>query len=484
MKVLFYSLFNNFLPPFATQLELIKQEQDKGNEIFILKCNGVLDSCHANIKHSIIKCGRCQERADNFSKLLQIPKENVLNFKSTSSSITFNIPDFKNTAELMKFSYDGINIGRGVASNIISRYRDFHVTSEKYHDLIELQLKMALSTYLNGKRVIEEIKPDLIYIYNGRLGEIRPIIQLAQKLGIDYTSYVSGSSMKKYRTFKNSVVHNPNAFQKDLNSTWENAEESTRIKVGRSFFENNRHNTVKNFPSYLDGQTRNKLPENFSSDQTNIAIFNSSEDEQATFDEWKTHLYKEQNQGIEKIVHKFANQKSIHFYLRVHPNLGKVVNKQMEEINNFSFPNLTVIPPDSEVDTYALMDACDKVITFGSTTGVEATYWQKPSILFGKSYYDHLDCVYQPNSVEELNTLIMDKNLKAKPKANALKYGYYVLENGTNHQFADIRDVNDVYFMKKNLGKISINTFIYILKNLPDLLKHQKLNKLYDQYES
>lgn len=484
MKVLFYSLFNNFLPVFATQLEFIKEEQNKGNEVFILKCNGILDSCHANIKHSIIKCGRCQERVDRFAKILAIPQQNVFNFKYTEEAKSFKSPRFNSTDELLKYEFKGINIGRGVASNIISRFRDFSITSEKYHSLIELQLKMAINTYLNGKRVMEEIKPDLVYIYNGRQAEDRPIIQVAKKMNIEFITYVSGSNMKKYRTFKNSVVHNLLAVQKDISFTWKTANVTTRIEKGKSFFEKNINNNNKELPSFTENQKRNKLPKKFSKEKINIAIFNSSEDEVKTFDDWKTHLYEEQNQGITIIMEAFKDVKDIHFYLRVHPNLGTVRNKQVEEIEAFSFQNLTVIPPNSEIDTYALMQACDKVITFGSSTGVEATYWQKPSILFGKSYYDHLDCVYQPNSVEELSSLILDKNLKAKPRANALKYGYYVLEHGTNLQLADIHDANDVYFMNKNLGKISINTFIYILKNLPDLLKHQKLNKFYDQYES
>ena len=78
--------------------------------------------------------------------------------------------------------------------------------------------------------------------------------------------------------------------------------------------------------------------------------------------------------------------------------MSKVNNAQLDEINTFNYANLKIIGPDEDIDTYKLMDIADKVISFGSTTGIEATFWGATSILFGKSFYMHLDAAYQPNS--------------------------------------------------------------------------------------
>src|SRR5690606_20179770 len=135
---------------------------------------------------------------------------------------------------------------------------------------------------------------------------------------------------------------------------------------------------------FTDTQTQNKLPDNFDPSKTNIAIFNSSEDELKVIEDWKNDIYSSQNDAITSIVKNYLKNPDFHFYLRVHPNLGKLDNAQSKEIEKMDFKNLTVIPAFSKIDSYALMDACDKTITFGSSIGLEATYWRKPSILFGK----------------------------------------------------------------------------------------------------
>src|SRR5690606_23151032 len=93
-------------------------------------------------------------------------------------------------------------------------------------------------------------------------------------------------------------------------------------------------------------------------------------------------------------------------------------------------PNLHIIPPESPLDSYALMDACEKVVSFSSTMGVEAGYWQTPSILIGHAFYEDLGCCYRPQSHEEVIQLILEKNLAPKPREGSLKYGHYMISNG------------------------------------------------------
>jgi hypothetical protein len=91
--------------------------------------------------------------------------------------------------------------------------------------------------------------------------------------------------------------------------------------------------------------------------------------------------------------------------------------------------NFTIIEPKSPISTYALIDNCDKVVVFGSTTGPEAAYWGKPTILLSYCIYSLLDICYIPNNSQELDELINNKELIAKDINNALKYGYYRMNN-------------------------------------------------------
>ncbi len=70
--------------------------------------------------------------------------------------------------------------------------------------------------------------------------------------------------------------------------------------------------------------------------------------------------------------------------------------------------------PESSISTYAMMKHCDRVVSFGSTAGLEAAYWGKPSILAGTSFYRNLGATYNPRTHEDLVALIMAERLPPK----------------------------------------------------------------------
>ena len=90
-------------------------------------------------------------------------------------------------------------------------------------------------------------------------------------------------------------------------------------------------------------------------------------------------------------------------------------------------PNATIIPPESKVSSYDLMEACEKIITFGSSTGLEACYWGKPSILIGHSGYELCGAVYHIKKLEEIIPSI-DGDLSPKPRMAAIKFAYFLLD--------------------------------------------------------
>ena len=104
-------------------------------------------------------------------------------------------------------------------------------------------------------------------------------------------------------------------------------------------------------------------------------------------------------------------------------------------------PNATVIPPESKVSSYDLMEACEKVISFGSSTGLEACYWGKPTILIGGGFawlvtrtdlighcgYESCGAVYHIKKLEDVMPAI-EGNLPAKPRMAAIKFAYFLLD--------------------------------------------------------
>ena len=220
-------------------------------------------------------------------------------------------------------------------------------------------------------------------------------------------------------------------FGKMIENLWKESplsdEEKTR--QASTYYEKRRHGIlIGDTKVYTKEQQDGLLPEGFQTDKRNFAIFNSSQDEiEALGDDFMTgRIFDTQYEAIAFMLeHADAD---IHFYLRIHPNLKGVMHKDHMDLYNLrKYANITVIPPESTVSSYALMDACEKVITFGSTTGVEACYWGKPSILVGRAYYEMTGACYHVHDKEEL---VRDLNGRLAPldRLGAIKYGYFQVD--------------------------------------------------------
>lgn len=481
MKVLLYS--NQGLAPLhlGIELENLERLHSEGKDIYIIKCNNKLDGCYFNPCHNLLGCAICQARSDVFHKKINIEKDKVFSLKSFKEAQSVKLPFFENLDALLEYEYEGIPIGRGVASSIISLRRDADINSHTENAFIEFQLRMAINVYLNFDFFIKKIQPDVLYFFNGRFAECYPLIGIAKKYNLPYISMEVSSSKNRFELFENSLPHSIKKREANLDLYWNNAPPETRDIEAQKWFEQKRNGTIKTGIIHTENQETNRLPQGYNPVKRNIAIFNSSEDEMKVIEEWHTDLYESQNEVIEKLVTHFQNNPELHFWLRVHPNLGKVDNAQSRGIAKLNFKNLTIIAPNSQVDTYALMQACEKTLTFGSNTGIEATFWGKPSILFGKSFYQKLDCVYHPKSYLDLYQLIESRNLAPKSKSSTYKHAYYVGNYGRPYKYFDYNGKFDSYYRNQKMKRIYPRTIFYFFKYIYNFRKWIKYNYIVRQ---
>jgi hypothetical protein len=434
MKVFFYYT-GSPTPIFETEMELIRKHEQSGDTIRVLQCTGNLSNCHWNNKHNNSQCAVCRSKFKNGWGVLN-PGKNVelKQFPPYEHMIADFPPAFNSVEDIIKYQYDNENIGYGAASTLITNFRDHRFDTKRYHKEIIRELSTAVEVYKTLKGEFEEFKPDRVYFFNGRITTQLPAKLLCKRMGIEYFSYEVANKLNSYRLMKNSTPHGVVSVEEInlIRSNWKSEHE----KIGELFFRQKRSgNNFENIPSYVKEQTKEVLPKSFNRKKKNIAIFNNTIDEYAGVEEWKNKIYEpDETAGIRKILESFESDNRYMFYLRVHPNMKEVsdTTSQLVDIRELSsrFKNLCVIWPKDDVDSYALMTACEKTITFCSTMGVEATYWGRPSILAGHAYYENFDCVYMPKTHEELVKLL-EEDIKPLPVESTLKYGYWEVTNGT-----------------------------------------------------
>jgi hypothetical protein len=410
---------------YETEIEIILNHQEKGDKIIQLVCNKELPACDINPFIEPEACERCvSKRKMGYSVINKnIEVKSFFNLTETDKKRISEIPKFfANVAELQKLKVDNFDVGYAISSSIISLFKD--PNPQLNANLIERYIISSLGVYFSIINYLKENETDIVYVFNGRLAHTRAVLRACNLLGIKCLIHERGNSQNYYSIFENTSVHDLNNTQKLIKETWEKADPIEKITVAEKWYQTRIGGKMENWFSFLEDQIHT-LPEGWDPNKINILICNSSEDEFASLDEeWKNPFYENQTEGIIRIVTNGANFSNVHFYLRIHPNLGKVDNENVRALHALAFKNLTVISASSKISTYHLVKNANKTITFGSTIGAEATFIGKPSILAGKSFYFDLNAAYVPKNHEDLMQLIL-QDLNPKPKENALMYSYF-----------------------------------------------------------
>lgn len=479
-NILIYSNTGLSSKQIGLSYEVLKDLKKTDDKLHVVLCNNKLKNCFFNRSHNYLGCVSCQSRALKVLSLANYKENELYHFESSFDFTNFKIPFFNNLEELTNYTFDGIEIGRGVSSSIVSYYRDYDINSNNYKEIIELEIKKAIDVTVYFKKFIAKNKIDEFYIFNGRFAEIHPLIELAKLYKKDFYTIESGSKTN-YELFKNSLPHSIEYTSLSIANKWEKSElnEKEKNEIANKWFQLKRNGSKEFELSFIENQVKNVLPDNFDKSKNNIAIFNSSEDEMKVITEWQTDLYSNQNESIFQLLEFYKGDNSIHFYLRIHPNLIDVDNDQTNEILKWKYDNLTIIPPGSKVDTYSLIDNCNKIINFGSTVGLETTYWGKPSILYGTSFYVNFDCTYNPKSFEELIELLKEENLEPKKKSNTFPYAFYYSNFGMESKSLEFKNDKVEKINNQKLRIFHFNSIKLFFKYLKDLNLWTKAHQAY-----
>jgi hypothetical protein len=439
-----------YTPHIETDLELMQIHIDKGDKVYRFICNGELSTCDLNQKHEFLRCLKCRDIREVGGKTLSKIVETHPMVVAQNIELPEELLNCKTPEDLKKIYFKNFDVGYAIASTMISMLRnpDFDVLGNL--NLIKEYYKSTVALYLSTIDYINKFKPDRAYLYNGRYSHVRAILRACESEGVLFLAHERGCNQNHYDLFYNKLPHDKKYAVEKVEEYWlgNKHELDEKIKIGSEFYISRKRGNPKDWTSYTNGQDAATLPDNFNKSKINIGIFNSSMDEFASISqEWSYSFFEDQEEFIQKLSERFKDEKEYHFYLRVHPNLKDLKNSQTESILKLKNINLTVIPGDSKVGSYQLLDHCDKVITFGSTMGIEAVFWNKPSILVSSSFYSD-ESTYVANSYEEVDQFIRAK-LPAKDNIGAIKYGYY----------HSVKGIKFKYFVAKDLFKGTFKNF-------------------------
>jgi hypothetical protein len=429
MKVLVASPFAVMPATFETDLEIVQSHLDQDDQVTVLGCDAALPACYPNPPHAVGLCMHCVSRRHAGLRLLSRPVDDrpLIRLQPEDHAEIGRLPrEFSDLDALRALTIGDFDLGWGVLSSLVSITRDPMPDVKVHADLIRRLMLGGAAVYRSVQRHIDELMPDRVYVFNGRFSETRAVLRAAHSRKVDCFMQDRGSSFRHYALFKNRLAHDPQYFQDLIREVWAAGDPEERAIMGASFFIESSQGVSHFMQSYVSDQVPAALPPDWDPSRNNVAVYTSSDDEFAGIgDVMINPLYPDQYQGLARIFESLRDDQSLHLYVRMHPNARTMRDTLTRELARLRQSNVTVVAPESPLSTYALMRAADRVLTFGSTTGIEAVYWGKPSILANVSYYDSLGATYNPRSHEETLALLRQPSLPAKDKTGALMFGYF-----------------------------------------------------------
>lgn len=357
---------------------------------------------------------------------------------------------------LREFRSAGAALGIGALSSLIHRTADLDPDVATCRRMTDRLLTSARQAFDITTGLIREFAPSTVYVYNGRLACTKGIAEAARLAATDLRYYEISRNPKRYYLSSRPPWSTDNA-REILRLSWEQAAEDREATALR-YFTPDRGGVPLIDRKFRQAQDPGRsIPPN---GRRRIVYFVSSIDEYAAVEDGVEHpVFDSQRAAVEWLADWVAARPDIELVIRVHPRMVRLSRRERQWWASHSADNVTVLPAESAVDSYALAASADRVVCYHSSLAVEATYTGKVSILVGDADYRGLDCVYEPHTVAEFEAMLTDRSLQPKPRENCLPYGYSRLTWGTPFRYYVPRSHSEGTFFGEQIAPASKGTF-------------------------
>ena len=438
-------------------------DENPAANIFYLSCSNSFDVCYFNPQKKPDVCYRCKTGVKNTLKLISgnfthLKIEDIITAENRAVAEEF----FRDKAEIsFDQVYEDFEVGAATLSTYISTSRDRDLKNVHQAYVKELAVN-ALALYLGLQQWLKEQDIEVVYNFNGRQDYVRAVMRAAISQNINCYNAERTRLKGHIDFYKNTFPHDPKSRFQLVEEYWKNSSlmDEEKRKIGAGFYERQKAGESVVFPSYTGKMKKGKVPESILNNKKNIVVFNSSDDEIAAFGElFQNPYFKDQNEGLRFLTTYVGENLAKHnLIIRMHPNLAGVHQPYVDELRELhqTFPNVFVIEPESAIDSYALMKVAEKVISFGSTTGLEANFMRKPVILLGIGFYYQANFAYKPADRSEIKSLLAS-HLEPLSLDDTLKVGFYFQKGGIKTEYYYEESMGEgIYFKGRRIHFYSL----------------------------
>ncbi|CAB4902471.1 MAG: hypothetical protein F2923_02255 [Actinobacteria bacterium] len=371
-----------------------------------------------------------------------------------------SFPEILNRTSIRAMEYRGTAVGRAILQvhpDTETPVTDDFLWPKKW---VEATSKSYAYVYDQILQLIDERGITAIIVYNGRFLHDRAAAAAAETRGLPVLNYDMGGSHTDF-DLTIDATHDWDALQRRMLKLYNEWPADERDELGSSWFlERVNHEDPMN-SLFVEAQKKGSKVELPAAECT-VVYFSSSGDEIAELElDWDAY-FAGQNNALKVLADECRKRPGYSLVVRSHPHKRikpkQDVDEWMEAVE-LAHPDLH-LDPFADADSYELMRQADIVVTYGSTTGVEAAFARKPVIVMGPCAYDKLGCAIGVATIEELSQALQERNPGSWP--GAVSYGLMMKRRGFTYQFVEknnrgLRSLGAIEFSEANKTTLDIS---------------------------
>ncbi|MEZ3166950.1 hypothetical protein ABNG02_06390 [Halorubrum ejinorense] len=385
-------------------------------------------------KQAHISIEGCRVRSEAYPDLFNLKTHNI------GEIISGDYPDIDiqscSVEELKNFDYKKNNISETAMSSTKKYLKKYTI------DLTDSEERAVFENFLYGGIILVDSTQKLLNKYN-----IEATI-------VSEPTYIQGNVPMKVckrnevPTYTQALGYHQNEliFGKSSNRNYMPQFDNTKI-ITQAINTQLSEKQLKRIDRIMTERKGGKITQTYHTVNTDISVENSSsllvgifshllwdgalEPEQALYD----NIY----DWLDETIKVAAEKENIQFIIKSHPaeeirGTNESTGEWIEQNYSTLPDNIEFLPPDTDIDTYALIDDLDAGIVYASTVGLEMAYEGIPVVTGGYPPYHGFNITYDPSTKTKYREAIrnieeLDSTEKRNKRAQRFAHFLFVCKH-------------------------------------------------------
>ncbi len=392
--------------------------RQRGAHVSFFTCGGRLPVCDA-APHTLappMPCDNCAPYLDRLLSTLRLPHQDARDFITSAerAEIRHVIANLR-PGECEGFEYDGLPLGQLVRPSVywflLSGNPEYN---EEFFDAYRKFLYSGVVIARAIGRRLDAHRPAVLYLLNGLFFAERIAIEQARRRGIEFVAHEGGF-------FPDTQVFARNGFASHypVNDYWPRYAqrpltpgEARRLDEYLAQRRRGQQDVSQYYPTIESDVAAIYRRLDLSQSSQVVTLYTNVDWDTACFAAGS--IFASMDDWIEHTIRIVSNQNNTQLVIRIHPGEVRLPflepRVKVAEMIRRRFPqlpsNVRIVPPESDISSYTLMEFSALNLVYTSTVGLEMVLRQRPILSAGRGYYTEKGFTRELTGLEEYEALL------------------------------------------------------------------------------